>query len=116
MRNDRKGWPGLGMRDRKRENVKIHALQLCVQVVHKVWLIMILGILGAVGIGFIPGFGRGHYILFGGLGTALLTTFVISLRYLICLSIKVPDDVEKYLGMATLGIIPCEDNKNKQLK
>ena len=55
------------------------------------------------------------YTILGGLLGGFLAAAVIVVLFLLDDTIKSPDDVEKYLGLSTLGTIPLEnisDEKN----
>jgi len=52
-------------------------------------------------------------ILLGGIIGVFLTAFVIILIYILNDSIQNNDDVEKYLGITTLGSIPLEEGNTK---
>lgn len=43
----------------------------------------------------------------------IISSFIIALVYILNDSIKTSEDIEKYLGMTTLGIIPIEENIKK---
>lgn len=53
-------------------------------------------------------------IVIGGLIGLLFAAAVIIIRYLMNDSIKTSEDVEKYLGLNTLGTIPMEEGKSKK--
>lgn len=52
--------------------------------------------------------------ILGGFFGAVITSFIILLVYILNDSIKTAEDVEKYLGITTLGIIPIENGTNKK--
>ena len=56
-------------------------------------------------------------IRLGAVGGAVVTALIISLIYLLNDTIKTGDDIEKYLGLTALGVIPLENtikgNKTK---
>ena len=55
-------------------------------------------------------------VVMAGLLGVLLAMAVIVVIYLMDDTIKSSDDVEKYLGLTTLGVIPIESKKKKQKK
>lgn len=59
---------------------------------------------------------RVSYMLQGGLGGIILISFILSAMYLRNDSIKNVEDIEKYLGLTTLGIIPMEEVSKKSKK
>jgi capsular polysaccharide biosynthesis protein len=59
---------------------------------------------------------RKNIMLAGSIG-ALMTAGILVLIYLLNDSIKTAEDIEKFLGLTTLGFIPIEENiKNKKSK
>jgi capsular polysaccharide biosynthesis protein len=46
----------------------------------------------------------------------VLTSLITLITYMMNDSIKTTEDIEKYLGMTTLGIIPIEEGANKKVK
>ena len=55
-------------------------------------------------------------VVMAGLLGVLLAMAVIVVIYLMDDTIKSSDDIEKYLGLTTLGVIPIESKKKKQKK
>lgn len=53
-------------------------------------------------------------VAIAGLAGAFLAAFVIIVLYLMNDTIKSSDDIEKYLGLNTLGMIPAENKAKKQ--
>jgi capsular polysaccharide biosynthesis protein len=55
------------------------------------------------------------FIKFGldGLIGAGITSIVLIIRYMMNDTIKTSEDIEKYLGITTLGVIPLEDLNTK---
>ena len=56
------------------------------------------------------------YIKLGGLLGIFITSLIITFVYLLNDSIKTSEDIERYLGITTLGMIPIEENVKKQKK
>ena len=60
------------------------------------------------------------YTLLGGFIGAFLVCAVLVIRFLLDDTIKTPDDVEKYLGLSTIGSIPYDEEimgkKSKKVK
>jgi capsular polysaccharide biosynthesis protein len=52
--------------------------------------------------------------LIGGLVGAFLTAFVLVIIYLLNDNIKTAEDIEKYLGITVLGIIPLEEDTGRK--
>jgi capsular polysaccharide biosynthesis protein len=54
--------------------------------------------------------------LLGGMVGIVLASFITVIIYMMNDSIKTSEDIEKYLGITTLGIIPLEEGTNKKIK
>lgn len=57
-----------------------------------------------------------RYTLIGGAIGVFITAFTIILNFLLNDTIRTSEDVEKYLGLTTLGIIPLQETKIKKIK
>ena len=55
-----------------------------------------------------------NWTAIAGLIGLLLTTVLVVVRYMMDDSIKTSDDVEKYLGLSTLALIPLDEGINKE--
>jgi capsular polysaccharide biosynthesis protein len=55
-------------------------------------------------------------IIIGGFLGIILSVSVILIVYILNDSIKSVEDIEKYLGMNTLGVIPIAEETNKKTK
>lgn len=53
-------------------------------------------------------------VMIGGMLGALLVAAVVIIRYLLDDTIKTPDDVEKYLQLSTLALIPVNEGDSKK--
>ena len=53
-----------------------------------------------------------NYVLIGAVFGFLLSSIIILLKYLLDDTIKTEEDVTKYLGLSTLGLIPVQDLGN----
>jgi capsular polysaccharide biosynthesis protein len=54
--------------------------------------------------------------LLGGIAGLALTSFICVIIYMMNDTIKTTEDIEKHLGITTLGVIPFEEGSNKKLK
>lgn len=55
-------------------------------------------------------------VIIGGVIGIVLTAGIFVVTYLLDDTVKTSEDIEKFLGLSTLGLIPVEEKKSKQVK